>query len=551
MLVACAAPRAEPARAPAAPSAPEERSTPALGAEAGRFDACARTFIDELKTGRWDHPRTPFDPTMTAAMPPSAVQGFWRTLEDAAGPFSQVDTVSVEPRGHLRTAELTCVFERVRKVVRVVFDREGRVTGLFLRPDAVSLEAKARNVIEACARGDFATASRDFDAQMQHVLPPPNLAKVWSGVEIEGGHWKSLEQTALAPEGGHWVFRAMLSFERERFELRVVYDIRDQIVGLFVTPPQVPWTPPPYARRAEFGEREVVVGSAPALPATLAIPNGTGPIPAVVLVHGSGPQDRDETIGSTKPFRDLAWGLATRGIAVLRYEKRSRQSPSGIVTQKEEVLDGARAALALLRRTPEADPRQLFVVGHSQGGHLAPRIAEADGALAGIVILAGPTRSVGDLLVEQLTYLNALEPSNAKLAGALEEARPFVHAIADPGLRPDQDVVVPLDGHLLGAYFLDERAHNTGEIARGLACRLLVLQGDRDFQVTTKDFNGWKRAVAGRPNAVFKLYRGLNHLFIEGAGPSTPAEYQRPGHVAEHVVDDIAAWIGGAALSPP
>src|SRR5262249_44809950 len=146
------------------------------------------------------------------------------------------------------------------------------------------------------------------------------------------------------------------------------------------------WTAPSYATPATFDEKPIAVGSNPALPGLIAIPKDAKNAPAVVLVHGSGPNDQDETIGALKVFKDLAWGLASRGIVVLRYDKRTRVAPQGVTTQKEEVDDAAHAAIALLAARPEVDPKRVALLGHSQGGYLAPRIAKADPAIKRVVI---------------------------------------------------------------------------------------------------------------------------------------------------------------------
>src|SRR5262249_23144105 len=142
-----------------------------------------------------------------------------------------------------------------------------------------------------------------------------------------------------------------------------------------------------------------------------------GPFPAVVLVHGSGPNDRDETILGNKPFRDLAGGLASQGIAVLRYEKRTRAHAAKLAvktpTLDEEVTDDAVAAGKLLRRTKDVDPKRVFVLGHSLGATMAPRIGERDPDIAGLIVLAGATRPLEDLILEQVSYAFSLrgEPS--------------------------------------------------------------------------------------------------------------------------------------------
>ena len=146
------------------------------------------------------------------------------------------------------------------------------------------------------------------------------------------------------------------------------------------------------------------VGGEPrALPGTLFLPNGVEKAAAVVLVHGSGPNDRDETLGPNRPFRDLATGLATRGIAVLRYDKRTKVYPESFAglknpTVKDEILDDVSAALEFLKSRPEIDADRITITGHSLGGTLAPRIAAANPSVSKIVILAGAARPLPDLM---------------------------------------------------------------------------------------------------------------------------------------------------------
>lgn len=302
---------------------------------------------------------------------------------------------------------------------------------------------------------------------------------------------------------------------------------------------------PPYADPTRFREEAVTVGAGEwALPGTLTRPRGGGPAPGVVLVHGSGPGDRDETVGPNRPFRDLAWGLASRGIAVLRYDKRTRvhaarmaQLPT--LTVKDETIDDALAAVALLRQTPGVDPRHIFVIGHSLGATLAPRIAAADPQLAGIVLLAGGTRKMEEMLVQQADYLTSVDSSIAPRLAPLREGAARIRALTPAdSARP---------GFILGApaaYWLDLRAYDILATARAIATPMLVLQGERDYQATREDFEALQRGLAQRPDVRFRLFPALNHLFIAGEGRSMPAEYAQPGIVAEEVVTTIAGWIG-------
>src|SRR5262249_52803909 len=141
---------------------------------------------------------------------------------------------------------------------------------------------------------------------------------------------------------------------------------------------------------------------------------GKGPFPCVVLVHGSGAHDADETIGPNKPFRDLAWGLAARGVASLRYEKRTYTHPKklaehkGPFTVKEEVVDDAVAAVRLALSHKEVNAKKVFLLGHSLGGLMAPRVGEQEPRLRGLILLAGCTRPLEDLVLEQFDYLASL-----------------------------------------------------------------------------------------------------------------------------------------------
>ena len=309
---------------------------------------------------------------------------------------------------------------------------------------------------------------------------------------------------------------------------------------------------PSYANMRAFREVEFTVGHGKSpLPGTLTLPkNGKGPWPAVVLVHGSGPEDRDETIGGAKVFRDLGQGLATKGIAVLRYEKRTRQYPItdywkqgiGQFTVREETIDDAVSAVAQLRTRNDIDPKRVFVLGHSLGGMVAPRIAQADPQIAGLVFLAGAVRPFEEVIVEQVRYITSLHGKPS----AEEDA--YLTQVEADANKLKQLTVADASSRIIlfGApvpYWLDMREHDCLAAAKQIQQPMLFLQGRRDYQVTIKDYEIWRTGLADHPRVTFKLYPQLNHLFVTGTGKSTPTEYEQLGHVDAHVVTDIAGWI--------
>jgi hypothetical protein len=271
----------------------------------------------------------------------------------------------------------------------------------------------------------------------------------------------------------------------------------------------------------------------------------------VVLVHGSGPNNRDEGGDLIAPFRDLAWGLASQGIAVLRYDKRTLvyqdqlAAQGGEITVWEETVDDAAAAVDLLSHTEGIDPANVFVLGHSLGGTLVPRIAGVSPQARGFVILAGAARPFEDLILEQTEYIASLDGAvTPDEQASLDQLRKAVAKVKSPELSPD----TPASGLPFGAwggYWLDLRGYDPAEAARSIGRPVLVLQGERDYQVTMEDFSRWQGALSGMPNVTFKTYPDLNHLFITGTGKSVPAEYNQPGHVSQAVVEDIASFIKG------
>ena len=411
-------------------------------------------------------------------------------------------------------------------------------------------EAIARAFIDQVAAHDFAGAESHFDDRMRDGLPVDKLAAAWTQVEQAAGAFTGVGAATTTEHDGIHVVALDGQFGKIHLDLVIAIDADGRLGGFRIKPASVaaaPWQAPPYVTPDAYVERAVTVGSSPPLPGTLTLPKGAGPFPAVVLVHGSGPADADETIGQVRVFADLAAGLASRGIAVLRYTKRSRvdTDPRSVRTQRDEVEVAAHAAVALLAATPEIDPHRIVLAGHSQGGYLAPRIAAADPAIRAIAIMAGPTRSFEDSLLAQLRYLASLAPGDAKAAELATSAEAFKRAVEDPALAADASVTLPIAGVTMpGAYFLDVRDYHPEAVAAKLAIPIAVIQGGRDYQVTTADdLPGWQHALARRRNVKFFTYPALDHGLIAGTGPSTPADYETVAHVDAQLVSDLAAWV--------
>jgi uncharacterized protein len=414
------------------------------------------------------------------------------------------------------------------------------------------LKEKAQNFVDLLFKADFTSATSRFDDQMKIALYEAKLKETWINTIAEAGALLQINPTRTSEMEGYKIVIIRCDFQRAIIDVQVVFNEQGQISGLNFIPTIREYHAPDYVNKSAFHETEVTIGEGKwALPGTLTVPDGSRPFSGVVLVHGSGPNDRDETIGPNKTFRDLAWGLASRGIAVLRYDKRTfiyaEQFTPEIVeklTAKEEVIDDALLAIELMRRTKDIDPKKVVMLGHSLGATLAPRIGKQDPEIAGLIIMAGITRSLEDTILDQFTYLYSLagtmtDEQKAELE-VLKDKVARVKNIESLKDTPSKDLPLGISA----AYWKDLHGHKPLDDVKTLNMPILILQGGRDYQVLeSEDFEGWKYALNQNTDAGFKLFPKLNHLFIAGEGKSTPQEYMVEGHVEKDVIDSIVQWI--------
>jgi dienelactone hydrolase len=430
-------------------------------------------------------------------------------------------------------------------------------SGLAPTSDPI-LAAAGEKVVDELAAGKTDGVYNQFTDKMAKALTKEQTGQLWGQLEAQFGKYEGRSTTTVTPNQGYQVVSVTVNFEKGSLILNVVLDKDGKIAGLNVKPATTP-TPaayvlPGYVDQGKFTEQDVTVGNGKwALPGTLTLPKGNGPFPAVVLVHGSGPNDRDETIGPNRPFKDIAWGLASQGIAVLRYDKRTKAhadlfTPDVLskLTLGEETTDDAILAAKLLAKEKRIDPKQIYVLGHSQGGLAAPRIGEEDTNLAGLIIMAGLAGRLEDTISDQLTYIAGLDGTISDAEKSqLQMAKTAAARVKDPALNADTpSLELPLG--IPATWWLDLRDYHPAETAKTLAMPILLLQGGRDYQVTKADYGLWQQTLKDKSNAKLIFYPDLNHLFMTGKGMATPEEYMQPGSVAQEVIDQIAGWIKGA-----
>ena len=292
------------------------------------------------------------------------------------------------------------------------------------------------------------------------------------------------------------------------------------------------------------------------LPGLLTVPKGEGPFPAVILLQGSGASDKDETIGSLKPFRDIAEGLAGYGVAVYRFDKRTYVYGEELAARKQisledEYLEDAVNAVQQLAAQEKIDPARIWVLGHSLGGNAVPAVAraleQAPVKACGFIMMAASPRPLDVLMREQYEFLYSLLPEVTEEQQAEKDA-----LFADLDRLQDLDSLTE-DDQVAGVYssywkWLAE--YDILQAADEITEPVLLLQGEEDYQVTTVDFDIWKETVGAKENWKLISYPGLTHIFMTGQKSEGSAAYSRDGKVDTQVIGDIASFILQAESNP-
>lgn len=301
----------------------------------------------------------------------------------------------------------------------------------------------------------------------------------------------------------------------------------------------------------------IVVGKGTEYPlkGLLTLPEDTSvPVPAVVFVHGSGASNMDEKVGKLTPFKDLAEGLAAHGIASIRYDKRSfahgfkmLRGKSRPLTVKAETIEDTVLATDLLRQDVRIDSQRIFIVGHSMGGMLAPRIDAEGGNYRGLVLMAGTPRKLEEVMLGQTREMAGelpalLRPLLKKQSEKLERTFAGLYDLPDREAQKKK-----MGGGITLYYFKEMGEHPAETYLRKLEKPLLILQGEKDVQVKPDiDFAAYKELLKDKTNVTFRLYEGLNHAFVPavcGKISKATKEFSKEQHIGDPVISDLANWI--------
>lgn len=404
-------------------------------------------------------------------------------------------------------------------------------------------EQLAKSFIKDLNQGKFEQVASQFNEQVATQIDVAQIKKIWETINTQVGSFQEIESVKSDKKGELSITETLCKFEKAYLNIQLAFDKENKVSGLFFKPAVAPDAPkyqlPDYAIESKY-ETVIMSLESPAGPlkSVYTKPLGLQNPPVIVLVHGSGPNDEDETLGPNKLFVDLATGLASKGIATFRYVKRVKAYPDSFTdnaTVQDEVVTDA---INAIEKASQLTKGNVYILGHSLGGMMSPMIASQTKKLNGIILFAGNSRPLEQLMIDQVDYILANNAANGqeityqaiKKAAQKLKNREFSAETSKSELM-----------NISPVYWNDLFRYDQLKAAKKVKVPFLVMQGERDYQVTMRDFEGWKKALGNK--ATYHSYPALNHMFIKGEGLCFPDEFEKPGNVPEYVIDDIKKWI--------
>ncbi|WP_108671642.1 alpha/beta fold hydrolase [Peribacillus acanthi] len=423
----------------------------------------------------------------------------------------------------------------------------------------VDYKKNAEEFITLLMSNKWEEASKQFSKHLQPLLTKEVVVPLLAGMTTPYGKVLETKYKDLKTDSVHTNVTFEATAEKGAFNIVLKLDQEGKVDDFAIEPlsPPVNVLNPTYNNPENYSEKQFVIGEGKfSLPGVLTVPKGKGPFPVVVLVHGSGAHDKDSSIYSFKPFRDIAVGLANEGIAVLRYEKRTKAHPAksmltpNFSIQEETVLD-ANLAVEKLKSLPEIDSKNIFVLGHSQGAFALPLIIENDKKqdIKGAIHVAGVADKFHHLMLWQFEEgLKRAEKMKApaEQIKALKDNLAFFKAqfsiLDDPQYSADK---VPPTFQLGGAsWWFGLRDYVPTVLAKKQNVPMLVIQGDKDLQVPTSQYNKIKAELKDRKNVDYKIYPDMFHALVNYPGePDYMTEYMTPGNVPQEFISDVSEWM--------
>ena len=443
-------------------------------------------------------------------------------------------------------------FENKQLTINIVFDQDKVITGFnfgeYPKGDNITAQNE-KKIKEITVSHHLAFSKEDYESLISDYSYTNDMLDVISKEmykqtkdTLSTGELIEIKQPFIYEVQGYLLVSLPVVYESKSFNYNLVFDDQNLIAGSNIGDYKEDTT-----FQLPIGIKEILLVAEVndmALDGILTTPVDGSNFPCVILVHGSGPSDKDETILGNKPFRDIAWGLAKQGIASYRYDKASYAFPEKFksnfeMTLYDETINDAVDIYNMIKKLEGINSEEVYILGHSLGGNVIPLIAEEINA-KGYIIMAGNTRPLNELIIEQVNYLVNVDDV------VTEDEQAYVTLTEAEIMKLEDLNSLDKDTLVMGAfpaYWEFILSYDPVKHAKAINEKVLVLQGMRDYQVTMDDYNLWLEAFSNSENWTFKLYKSLNHLMISGEGKPSNIEYSNPGNVDDVVIKDIARWI--------
>lgn len=396
------------------------------------------------------------------------------------------------------------------------------------------LEVGENFISSLFVKKDFEKSYLLFDKALSEAVSTSSLQEVTKQIENQFGIYKSILETNYQNN----VYYYYSEFENQKLDITLTFNDSNKIIGFFFVPHKE------FKKENSLGKDLNIKSSDIELKGTLLNSENGNLKKLVILAHGSGPNDRDETIFENKPFKDIAENLYSKGISSYRFDKRTLSNPESFndkSTIDDEVTNDIINIVAYFKNDSKFSNYEITVLGHSLGAYLLPRIANKSNQISKIILLAGNSRPLDHLIIEQYEYLYKLTPSQ-ELKDASQKVKEQIAVLNSKSFNINTPKE-KLPFNLSANYWQSVLNYKTLNEIQKVKIPILILQGERDYQVTMKDFELWKTKLKNNKKVIFISYPKLNHIFMSGEKPSDPKEYAVKGVVDEKVIEDIKNFI--------
>ncbi|WP_176535557.1 alpha/beta hydrolase [Bacillus cereus] len=409
--------------------------------------------------------------------------------------------------------------------------------------DEKDLKMKSAAYLEQFQKNDFDQLYKNVTQEMTSKLPKEEFASKWKSLTSQLGPALNTESEVFNSKDKNGKVSITTVHRKNNLQTTFVYtkdgkvaDIQTQMQPLIVKPKE----------GEKWEESSIKVGyNEKKLNGLLTLPKGIEKPPVAILLQGSGPNNMDSIIGTglNRPFADIAHGLAEKGIASIRYDKRSYAYPNDVFDVETEYLKDAKEAVRLVKEDERVDSNRIYLIGHSQGGLVGPKIVQDNPEIKGFVSMAGPLRRLEDIVLTQTKLrLKQENLSDERKKEELDNTKAGVEKIKKLNSADKTEVILGYPA----SYWNGLNKIDGVSIVKNLNIPMFIMQGTTDFHVLEKvDYKLWQETLAGKDNVSFKLYPGLSHLFMPGgsADKFDGSIYNKPAHVDSQVIEDISGWI--------